>query len=82
MCVALMMVGFFTVITRSNLVKKIMGLAIFQASILLFYIAIGTIDGANAPILLNQAKGGYANPVPHVLMLTAIVVGAMGWYII
>lgn len=72
--VLLMMIGLFGVMTHNNFVKKIMGLAIFQVSVLLFYMSISWVDGANIPIY----KAGillYSNPVPHVLMLTAIVVG-------
>ncbi|PIR38897.1 MAG: Na+/H+ antiporter subunit C [Alphaproteobacteria bacterium CG11_big_fil_rev_8_21_14_0_20_39_49] len=82
----IMMVGLFGVITRGNLVKKMMSLAIFQVSVLLFYISVGTIEGALPPIRVDMVTGEkniylldgehfYANPLPHVLMLTAIVVG-------
>ena len=72
--VFLMMAGLYVVIARSNLVKKIIGLNIFQVSVIMFYIAMGKIHGGTAPI---EASGFtvYSNPVPHVLMLTAIVVG-------
>ena len=72
--IALMMIGFYTVIARGNLIKKIIGLNIFQASVFLLYISIGAVAGATAPILAEGA-GLYANPLPHVLILTAIVVG-------
>ncbi len=72
--ILLMMIGFFAVITQSNLVKKMVGLIIFQTSVLLFYISLGKIDGGQAPIITDE-KLLYTNPLPHVLMLTAIVVG-------
>jgi len=72
--VVLMMVGFYIVIAHGNLIKKIVGLSIFQTSVFIFYISMANVDGATAPILaegINQ----YSNPLPHVLILTAIVVG-------
>lgn len=72
----LMMVGFYILISRRNLVKKILGLNIFQTSVFIFYISMGKITGGTAPILMEG--GGdvvYSNPLPHVLILTAIVVG-------
>ena len=72
--VILMMAGFYIVISRDNLVKKIIGLNIFQASVFIFYISIGKVTGGTAPILAESAKA-YSNPLPHVLFLTAIVVG-------
>ena len=76
-CVVLMMTGFYVVIARGNLVKKIVGLNIFQASVFLFYISVGVVFGGTAPILLDGASETvtYSNPLPHVLILTAIVVG-------
>ncbi len=74
MCVVLMMVGFYTVISGGNLIKKLMGLAIFQTSVLLFYISVGNVRDARVPIL-KEGVENYVNPLPHVLMLTAIVVG-------
>ncbi len=75
--VVLMMVGLYTVISRNNLVKKIMGLNLFQVSVIMFYISMGKVRGGTAPIV--PTHGGedivYSNPLPHVLMLTAIVVG-------
>lgn len=70
----LMMAGFFTVLSRNNLIKKIAGLNIFQTSVFLLYISIGNVSGGTTPII---AKGfdTYSNPLPHVLILTAIVVG-------
>ena len=70
----LMMAGLYVVISRSNLVKKIIGLNVFQVSVIMFYISMGKVRGGTAPI---EAAGFeiYSNPLPHVLMLTAIVVG-------
>jgi multicomponent Na+:H+ antiporter subunit C len=70
----LMMTGFYVVISRGNLIKKVVGINIFQASVLLLYVSMGKIEGGTAPII---AKGYevYTNPLPSVLMLTAIVVG-------
>ena len=72
--IALMMTGLYTVIAGGNLIKKIIGLNIFQVSVFLLYISIGAVAGATAPILAEGAVL-YANPLPHVLILTAIVVG-------
>lgn len=72
--VVLMMVGFYIVIAHGNLVKKIIGLSIFQTSVFIFYISMAKIDGATAPILAEGIER-YSNPLPHVLILTAIVVG-------
>jgi multicomponent Na+:H+ antiporter subunit C len=69
-----MMAGFYTVISRSNLIKKITGLSIFQVSVFLLYISIGHVDKGAAPIIAEGVKL-YSNPLPHVLILTAIVVG-------
>ena len=70
----LMMTGLYVVISRDNLVKKVIGLNIFQVSVIMFYVAMGKVRGGTAPI---EAEGFtiYSNPLPHVLMLTAIVVG-------
>ena len=72
--VFLMMAGLFIVIARGNLIKKLVGLSIFQTSVYLLYIAPGKLVGGTAPIL-SDAFSVYSNPLPHVLMLTAIVVG-------
>ena len=72
----LMMVGFYILISRRNLVKKILGLNIFQTSVFIFYISMGKIIGGTAPILMEgEGEVVYSNPLPHVLILTAIVVG-------
>lgn len=72
--VFLMMTGFYIVIAQGNLVKKIVGLNIFQTSVFLLYISMGKVEGGAAPILDEGVKL-YSNPLPHVLILTAIVVG-------
>ena len=73
--ICLMMGGLFIVISQNNLVKKLVGLAIFQTSVFLFYITVGKMAGGTAPILIDSADVAYSNPLPHVLILTAIVVG-------
>lgn len=96
--ILLMMVGFYTLISRGNLVKKIIGLNVFQTSVFMLYISMGRINGGTPPILVDpkgtgkghggeDTSGGvemvgetaaeivYSNPLPHVLILTAIVVG-------
>ncbi len=77
--IALMMIGLYIAISRGNLVKKIMGMNIFQASVILLYVSMGKVRGGTAPILIDALPGEgdivYSNPLPHVLMLTAIVVG-------
>jgi multicomponent Na+:H+ antiporter subunit C len=72
--VVLMMIGFYIVIAHGNLIKKIVGLIIFQTSVFIFYISMAKVDGGTAPILAEGIKL-YSNPLPHVLILTAIVVG-------
>lgn len=72
--VFLMMVGFYNVIARGNLIKKLVGLSIFQTSVFMLYISLGKIEGGTAPILAPGFEV-YSNPLPHVLILTAIVVG-------
>ena len=72
--VVLMMIGLYIVIAHGNLVKKIVGLTIFQTSVFIFYISMAKIEGGTAPILIEGARQ-YSNPLPHVLILTAIVVG-------
>ena len=70
----LMMLGLYTVISRRNLVKKIVGLNLFQVSVFLLYISMGTVKGG-APPIIAEGVSIYSNPLPHVLILTAIVVG-------
>lgn len=72
--IVLMMIGFYTVISRGNLIKKIAGLNIFQTSVFLLYISIGNVKGGTTPIVA-EGFTKYSNPLPHVLILTAIVVG-------
>ena len=81
--VALMMIGLWAMIGKNNLVKKVIGMNIFQTAIILFYVSIGVKKGATIPILEHAHGHGaeaavhaadYINPLPHVLMLTAIVV--------
>ncbi len=71
--VILMMIGLYIVIAHGNLIKKIVGLNIFQTSVFILYISIAKIDGDTAPIL-TEGVNHYSNPLPHVLILTAIVV--------
>ena len=84
--ITLMMIGLYAMISKNNLVKKIVGMNIFQTAIILFYVSIGAKKGATIPILEYAHNGhgateqvfhaaDYINPLPHVLMLTAIVVG-------
>jgi multicomponent Na+:H+ antiporter subunit C len=70
----LMVAGLFILIARGNLIKKLIGLGIFQSSVYLLYIAPAKLVGGTAPIL-SEAFTVYSNPLPHVLILTAIVVG-------
>ena len=72
--IALMMAGFYIVIAANNLVKKLIGLNLFQTSVFIFYISLGKVEGGTAPIVTEGAEL-YSNPLPHVLILTAIVVG-------
>ena len=94
--VILMMIGLYAMITKNNLIKKLIGMSIFQTAIILFYVSTGVKEGAGIPILEHHAPAAehtsghssaeqessheinpdhYSNPLPHVLMLTAIVVG-------
>lgn len=81
--ITLMMIGFYAMIGKRNLVKKIVGLNIFQTSIILYFVSIAAKKGATIPIVMEGHGRGalhaisaahYVNPLPHVLMLTAIVV--------
>ena len=69
-----MMTGFYIVISANNLVKKIVGLNVFQTSVFMLYISMGKVTGGTAPIVAEGITQ-YSNPLPHVLILTAIVVG-------
>jgi len=77
--IILMMTGLYIVVAKGNLVKKIVGLNIFQTSVFMLYISMGKITGGTAPIFPVDMKIDpnvvYTNPLPHVLILTAIVVG-------
>jgi len=72
--VFLMMAGLYIVIARGNLIKKLVGLNVFQASVFILYITMGKVEGGTAPII-EEGFTVYSNPLPHVLILTAIVVG-------
>ena len=72
--VIMMMSGFYIVIAQGNLVKKIVGLNVVQVSVFLLYITMGKVSDGTAPILADGIDV-YSNPLPHVLILTAIVVG-------
>tara|TARA_Y100000588_G_scaffold380543_2_gene464591 strand:- start:187 stop:591 length:405 start_codon:yes stop_codon:yes gene_type:complete len=85
--VVLMMIGFYAMTGKANLIKKLVGMNIFQWSIILFFVSLSAKRGATIPIVLQDSQtldharepvitaAQYANPLPHVLMLTAIVVG-------
>lgn len=80
--IVLLFIGLYGMIVRNNLMKKIIGMVIFQTAILLFFVSIGVKRGGTVPILMfSEDKQplldatAYANPLPHVLILTAIVVG-------
>lgn len=85
--VVLMMIGFYAMTGKNNLVKKLVGMNIFQWSIILFVVSLGAKRGSTIPIVLDETHGAlspaelvldaaqYDNPLPQVLMLTAIVVG-------
>ena len=70
----LLMIGFYAVIAKLNLIKKLIGLSLFQAAVFLLYITMGNVEGASAPIYGYGAET-FSNPLPQVLILTAIVVG-------
>ena len=80
--ITLMMIGLWAIIAKKNLVKKIIGMNILQTAIILFYVSIGAKKGATIPIIAHGHgeevhavhAAEYMNPLPHVLMLTAIVV--------
>jgi multicomponent Na+:H+ antiporter subunit C len=74
MTIVLMVAGMYILIARGNLLKKLLGLAVLQTSVFLLYIAPAKIVGATAPIVA-EGYALYSNPLPHVLILTAIVVG-------
>ena len=72
--IALMMCGFYMLLSARNLVKKVIGLNLFQTSVFVFYISTGKVHGGAVPIAADGVTV-YSNPLPHVLILTAIVVG-------
>jgi len=72
--VFLMMAGFYIVIAQGNLIKKLVGLGLFQASVFILYITMANLAGGRAPIIVEGVTA-YSSPLPHVLILTAIVVG-------
>jgi multicomponent Na+:H+ antiporter subunit C len=74
MTIVLMVSGVYIVIARGNLLKKLLGLAVLQTSVYLLYIGPGKLIGGTAPIVA-EGYAVYSNPLPHVLILTAIVVG-------
>lgn len=79
MCFLLLTVGLYGMLLKRNYVKKVIGMTVFQASIILFFILLGFKEGGTVPVKdpalpLDQADA-YINPLPHALMLTAIVVG-------
>ncbi len=75
----LMMTGLYIVVAKGNLIKKIVGLNLFQTAVFMFYISLGKVTGGTAPIFPIDMQIDptvvYSNPLPHVLILTAIVVG-------
>jgi len=72
----LLMVGFYAVIAKLNLIKKLIGLSLFQAAVFLLYITMGKVEGGTAPIFSAETVDQlFSNPLPQVLILTAIVVG-------
>ncbi|GIX22166.1 MAG: Na+/H+ antiporter subunit C [Gammaproteobacteria bacterium] len=72
--VALMMSGLYIVMASAHLFKKLIGLSVFQVSVFMLYISLGVVEGA-APPIVEPGVDAYSNPLPHVLILTAIVVG-------
>ncbi len=71
--IALMMVGFYAMVAKENLIKKVIGMSIFQTAVFLFYVSIAKVTGGTAPIEWHHSHL-YDNPLPHTLMLTGIVV--------
>lgn len=83
--IVIMMIGLYAMLAKNNLVKKVIGMGIFQTGIIIFYVSAGAKSGGNIPIIEHGTHAAvnvlhYANPLPHVLMLTAIVVsvGTLG----
>ena len=72
----ILMTGFYAVVAKLNLLKKLIGLSLFQAAVFLMYITLGKVEGGTAPIFSDDiAQQVFSNPLPQVLILTAIVVG-------
>ena len=73
----LLLVGLYAVLAKSNYIKRMIGLGIFQAAVFLLFISMDKVDGGTGPIFLTPPQPGdiFANPLPQVLILTAIVVG-------
>ncbi len=72
----LLMIGLYAVIAKLNLIKKLIGLSLFQSAVFLLYITMGKVEGGTAPIVqADVAHQVFSNPLPQVLILTAIVVG-------
>ncbi|RZN14887.1 MAG: hypothetical protein EF812_04325 [Methanosarcinales archaeon] len=72
--IIIMLIGLYGMIAKDNLIKKIIGLSIFQTAIFLFYVSLADVIGGTEPIVIEGYTGLYVNPLPHVLILTAIVV--------
>lgn len=73
--IILFCVGLYITLASEDNIKKLFGLSLFQNSVLWFYIALGKVNNGIPPILSDNTINSYSNPLPHVLMLTAIVVG-------
>ncbi|MFQ5442458.1 MAG: cation:proton antiporter subunit C [Thermodesulfobacteriota bacterium] len=71
--IALMMIGFYAMVAKENLIKKIIGMNIFQVAVFFFYVSMAKVRGGTAPIEWHHGSI-YDNPLPHTLMLTGIVV--------
>jgi len=72
--IVLFIIGFYTMLANSNLIKKILGLNIMESAIFLFFVSIGYVAGGKAPIVSPGAEGAYVNPIPAALILNGIVV--------
>lgn len=72
--IVLFLIGFHTMLTHSNLIKKVIGMNIMETAVFLFFVSIGYIDGRNAPIIERQGQS-FINPLPSALILTGLVVG-------
>jgi len=72
--VVLFLIGLYAVIAKDNLVKKFMGLNIMETAVFAFIVALGVVDGGDAPIMGESARAPFTNPIPQALILTGIVV--------